>query len=190
MTFSTTTAIMPSTDTATATSRRGAGRTTQPVEPSRWPAAPATPHAWPVGRRLHAVLLGELAAVESYAQTLAKADERYAGQLWQCHCSHRERAQKVSRRILHLGGHPEIRSVAWGQIVALRSGGPRLADPITAVTTLEQCEQWWRLDCQCDMDGLDADSLSLMESCILPEQERTCTIMMGCRQALARARTC
>lgn len=59
-----------------------------------------------------------------------------------------------------------------------------MVDLMTAVTALQQGEQWWLLDCNCEVDSLDPDSLHLMQSVIIPEQERTCAIMLATRRAL------
>lgn len=69
------------------------------------PSAAGTASAPVDTHRLNAMLLGELAAVESYTQTLASlTDDRHAGQLRQCLQSHRARAQKLRSSILRLGG--------------------------------------------------------------------------------------
>jgi hypothetical protein len=90
---------------------------------------------------LNAFLRGEVSAVETYRQALAKVtDGSTRTQLQTCEQDHQQRVELLRRRIREMGGTPAQGSGAWGAWAKLLQGGADLLGPKAAVDTLEQGE--------------------------------------------------
>jgi demethoxyubiquinone hydroxylase (CLK1/Coq7/Cat5 family) len=133
----------------------------------------ATPNEEVVGK-LNSFLRGEISAVETYRQALDKiADPAIRSQLQSCEQDHEQRIQLLRARITELGGTPEQSSGAWGVWAKLVQGGGNLLGEKTALQALEEGEDHGLNDYRRDLDELDGDTRSWVESNILPKAERT-----------------
>jgi demethoxyubiquinone hydroxylase (CLK1/Coq7/Cat5 family) len=133
----------------------------------------ATPNKEVVGK-LNSFLRGEISAVETYRQALDKiTDPAIRSQLQNCEQDHERRIQLLRARITELGGTPDQSSGAWGVWAKLVQGGGDLFGQKTALQALEEGEDHGLNDYRRDLDELDGDTRSWMESNILPSAERT-----------------
>ena len=133
----------------------------------------ATPNEEVVGK-LNSFLRGEISAVETYRQALDKVtDPAIRSQLQSCEQDHEQRIQLLRARITELGGTPEQSSGAWGVWAKLVQAGGDLLGEKTALQALEQGEDHGLNDYRRDLDELDGDTRSWVESNILPKAERT-----------------
>ena len=133
----------------------------------------ATPNEDVVGK-LNSFLRGEISAVETYKQALEKVkDPAIRSQLESCEQDHEQRVELLRERITHLGGTPDKGSGAWGVWAKLVQGGSDLLGDKTALKTLEEGEDHGLNDYRRDLDELDGETRSWVESAILPMAERT-----------------
>jgi len=133
----------------------------------------ATPNEEAVGK-LNSFLRGEISAVETYRQALDKvSDPGIRSQLQDCEQDHQERIALLRQRIASLGGTPEEGSGAWGVWAKLVQGGADVLGAKTALQALEEGEDHGLDDYRRDLDELDGETRSWVESNILPKAERT-----------------
>ncbi|HEY1906704.1 MAG TPA: DUF2383 domain-containing protein [Myxococcaceae bacterium] len=133
----------------------------------------ATPNQDVLGK-LNSFLRGEISAVETYKQALDKIkDPAVRSQLQTCEQDHEQRIELLRERITSLGGKPEQGSGAWGVWAKLLQGGGNLLGEKTALSALEEGEDHGLNDYRKDLDALDGDTRSWVESNILPKAERT-----------------
>jgi demethoxyubiquinone hydroxylase (CLK1/Coq7/Cat5 family) len=133
----------------------------------------ATPNEDVVGK-LNSFLRGEISAVETYRQALDKVtDPAIRVQLQSCEQDHEQRIELLRARITELGGRPDQSSGAWGVWAKLVQGGGNLLGEKTALQALEEGEDHGLNDYRRDLDELDVDTRSWVESNILPKAERT-----------------
>ena len=123
---------------------------------------------------LNSFLRGELAAVETYRQAIARLDDFSAvAHLQDCLSSHDHRARRLTEQVRRLGGEPAASSGAWGVFARLIEGGAKMLGESAAIAALEQGEDHGRIDYKRDMDRLDAQCRRFVETELLPEQLRT-----------------
>jgi bacterioferritin (cytochrome b1) len=133
----------------------------------------ATPNEDVLGK-LNSFLRGEISAVETYRQALDKVtDPAVRSQLQDCEQDHEQRAELLRERITSLGGKPDQGSGAWGVWAKLVQGGGNLLGEKTAIQALEEGEDHGLNDYRRDLDELDGETRSWVESNILPKAERT-----------------
>jgi uncharacterized protein (TIGR02284 family) len=133
----------------------------------------ATPNEDVVGK-LNSFLRGEISAVESYKQALDKVkDPTIRSQLQSCEQDHEQRIELLRERITELGGKPEQGSGAWGVWAKLVQGGSDLLGEKTALQALEQGEDHGLNDYRKELDELDSETRTWVESAILPMAEKT-----------------
>lgn len=125
-------------------------------------------------KTLNSFLRGEISAVETYRQALAKVEqEPIRTELESCLRSHEKRVGVLRSRIETLGGDPATSSGTWGAFAKLVEGSARMLGDKAAVAALEEGEDHGRDDYRRDVDKLDAESRQLVENQVLPEQHRT-----------------
>lgn len=123
---------------------------------------------------LNAFLRGEVSAVETYRQAVAKlTDVSAREQLQSCEQDHQQRVELLRRRIREMGGTPAEGSGAWGVWARLLQSGADLLGTKAAVDTLEQGEDHGLKGYRRDLDGLDRETRTWVEANILPKAERT-----------------
>lgn len=133
----------------------------------------ATPNEDVLGK-LNSFLRGEISAVETYRQAIEKIkDPAIRSQLQTCEQDHEKRIELLRERITSLGGKPDQGSGAWGVWAKLLQGGSDLLGEKTALSALEQGEDHGLNDYRKDLDELDGDTRSWVESNILPKAEQT-----------------
>lgn len=135
--------------------------------------------------QLNSFLRGELSAVETYDQAIAKLgdDPAVGGKLDNCRTSHQLRATLLREEILRRGGEPAEGSGPWGAFAQLVEGGAKLFGKKAALAALEQGEDHGRDDYKAELAGASSDLRRFVESKLLPEQLRTHDALAG----LARA---
>jgi len=92
---------------------------------------------------LNALLRGEVAAVETYDQVIAKfAGQPQAVDLQRIRDEHTESAAVLRERVRHFGGDPAEGSGIWGKLTAAITGTAKILGPATALATLKQGEEY------------------------------------------------
>ena len=125
--------------------------------------------------QLNSFLRGEISAVETYRIAMEKLDRSSSAltELSACAKSHERRVEKLSSKILSLGGTPDTGSGPWGALTkALETGATVLGDK-AAISLLEEGEDHGLKDYRVDLEKLDADARMLVTSELLPQQEET-----------------
>jgi len=135
--------------------------------------------------QLNSFLRGELAAVETYDQAIAKLaeDPAVSSKLESCRTSHQLRATLLREEIRRRGGQPSEGSGPWGAFAQLVEGGAKLFGKKAALAALEEGEDHGRDDYKAELEGLSPDLRRFVEAKLLPEQLRTHDALSG----LARA---
>lgn len=125
--------------------------------------------------QLNSFLRGELSAVETYAQAIAKLDDEPAlrASLEDCRMSHQRRAALLREEIARRGGEPAEGSGLWGAFAQLVEGGAKVFGKKAAIAALEEGEDHGRDDYRAELANLDPDLRRLVETQLLPEQLRT-----------------
>jgi hypothetical protein len=120
---------------------------------------------------LNAFLRGEIAAVETYARTLARLGSHVSrGDLGQCLASHERRVALLRRRIIDLGGVPAQTPDPWDSFAHSAGAGAAPLRDDAVIAALEEGEDRG-LKLYLDAVGkLDRDTRRLIGDCILPEQ--------------------
>jgi hypothetical protein len=91
---------------------------------------------------LNVLLRGEVAAVETYDQVIARfAGQPQAIELQRIRDEHTESAAVLRKRVRHSGGDPAERSGIWGKVTAAITGTAKILGPATALATLQQGEE-------------------------------------------------
>ena len=138
--------------------------------------------------KLNSLLRGEISAVETYRQALAKVKMPTAqAELAECERSHEQRVMKLKDRVRELGGKPADSSGAWGTFTKLIEGGAAALGEKAAIAALEEGEDRGLADYRSamkDVASLDAESRSLVEQELLPAQMRTHRAMSSLKAAL------
>jgi uncharacterized protein (TIGR02284 family) len=125
--------------------------------------------------QLNSFLRGEISAVETYDQALAKLADRpeLARVLRDCRESHQRRIELLRQEIVRSGGEPATGSGVWGGFARLIQGGAKAFGDKAAIAALEEGEDHGRDDYHRDFDELSPALRALVESKLLPEQQRT-----------------
>jgi hypothetical protein len=92
---------------------------------------------------LNSLLRGEVAAVETYDQVIAKFDgQPQAVELQRIRNEHEESAAVLRERVRHFGGDPAEGSGLWGKVTAAITGTAKVFGPAAALGTLKQGEEY------------------------------------------------
>jgi len=123
---------------------------------------------------LNGFLRGELSAVETYRQALEKLNSSVArDELEDCRLSHEQRVAKLREQVARLGGSPTDDSGAWGAFARLVEGGAKALGEKAAISALEEGEDHGLNLYRNEIGKLDFASRTLVETVLLPEQEKT-----------------
>jgi hypothetical protein len=135
---------------------------------------------------LNGFLRGEISAVETYRQAIEKlgSSSSSVGQLEDCRASHAQRVAKLRDQVASLGGEPADDSGAWGAFARLVEGGAKAFGERAAVAALEEGEDHGLKLYRGDLDKLDPASRTLVETELLPAQERTHQYMSTLKRTL------
>lgn len=125
--------------------------------------------------KLNSFLRGELSAVETYNQAIAKIDDDPAmkQRLMTLRDSHSARVRQLSSMISSLGGQPDTTSGMWGGFAKLVEGGAKLFGKSAAVAALEEGEDHGKRLYKDNVDELSPETRAFIRSQIMPEQQRT-----------------
>ena len=134
---------------------------------------------------LNSFLRGEISAVETYRQALERLNHSTArSQLLDCHLSHEQRIEKLRAQVARLGGQPSDDSGAWGAFAKLIEGGAKIFGEKAAISALEEGEDHGLKLYRDEIGKLDQESRRLVETELLPAQERTHRTMSSIKHAL------
>ena len=123
---------------------------------------------------LNSLLRGEMSAVETYRQALGKLNSSTARpQLEECQLSHAERVTKLREQIARLGGSPSESSGVWGAFAGMVEGSAKAFGEKAAIAALEEGEDHGLKQYRDEIRKLDVESRQLVETDLLPQQERT-----------------
>lgn len=124
--------------------------------------------------KLNSFLRGEISAVETYEQAIAKLDSSAnRADLEEARRSHQQRVDQLRNQIVELGGEPSRGSGAWGGFAKLVEGSATAFGEKAAIAALEQGEDQGLKMYRDGIDDLDPACRQLVQSDLLPEQERT-----------------
>lgn len=136
--------------------------------------------------QLNSFLRGELSAVQSYRLALEKLDATaYRRELIECERSHDDRAKLLTQAIVARGGEPATSSGAWGAFSSLVASGASMFGERAAISALEEGEDHGQNDYRGDLTELDLTTRELIETRIIPEQQRTHDTMRNIKRQLA-----
>jgi len=123
---------------------------------------------------LNGFLRGELSAVETYRQAREKLNSSGAREEREdCRLSHEQRVAKLREQVARLGGSPTDDSGAWGAFARLVEGGAKALGEKAAISALEEGEDHGLNLYRNEIGKLDFASRTLVETVLLPEQEKT-----------------
>ncbi len=135
--------------------------------------------------QLNSFLRGEISAVETYRQAMAKVDDlRARTQLEQCHQSHQRRVDLLKMRIIQLGGQPSQGSGAWGAFAKVAEGGAAAFGDKPAIDVLEEGEDHGLKDYQSHLADLDSEGRLFVEQELLPAQQQTHRALSNLKHAM------
>jgi uncharacterized protein (TIGR02284 family) len=125
--------------------------------------------------KLNSFLRGELSAVETYNQAIAKLDDDPAmrQRLQTLRDSHSARVRQLSSMISALGGQPDTSSGLWGGFAKLVEGSAKLFGKSAATAALEEGEDHGKRLYADNVDELSSEVRNFIRSQIMPEQQRT-----------------
>lgn len=135
---------------------------------------------------LNSFLRGEISAVETYRQALEKVEKpQIASQLQDCMQSHKQRVTLLSEQIRTLGGEPSTSSGVWGAFAKAVEAGAKTFGEKAAIAALEEGEDHGRNDYKRDIDKLDATSRQVIQTRVIPEQQRTHDALSALKKTLS-----
>lgn len=134
---------------------------------------------------LNGFLRGEISAVETYRQAIEKLGRSStAVQLEDCRQSHERRVATLRDQVARRGGEPAKDSGAWGAFARLVEGGAKTFGERAAVAALEEGEDHGLKLYRNDLEKLDMATRQLVETELLPAQERTHEFMSTLKRTL------
>jgi uncharacterized protein (TIGR02284 family) len=135
---------------------------------------------------LNSFLRGEISAVETYRQALEKVTQpQVRTPLQDCMQSHTQRVAVLSAQIRALGGSPATSSGVWGAFAKAVEAGAKAFGDKAAVAALEEGEDHGRNDYRRDIEKLEPASREIVQSRVIPEQQRTHDTMSALKKTLA-----
>jgi uncharacterized protein (TIGR02284 family) len=91
---------------------------------------------------LNSLLRGELAATETYQQTLDRVGtDSEASELRSLHDDHREAANNFRKHVHQFGGKPDQSSGAWGSFAKVVTGTAKIFGKTAALKALKEGEE-------------------------------------------------
>jgi uncharacterized protein (TIGR02284 family) len=134
---------------------------------------------------LNSFLRGEISAVETYRQALEKLNHSTSRTLLlDCHLSHEQRVAKLRAQVEKLGGQPSADSGPWGTFARLVEGSAKVLGEKAAISALEEGEDHGLKLYRDEIGKLDQESRRLVETELLPAQERTHRTMSSVKHAM------
>ncbi len=126
-------------------------------------------------KQLNSFLRGELSAVETYDQCIAKIQKnsQIVGTLEDARSSHERRVELLRNRVMDLGGEPARSSGAWGSFAKLVEGGAKAFGEAAAVAALEEGEDHGRDDYKRELKDVSPETSTFIRMELLPAQKQT-----------------
>jgi uncharacterized protein (TIGR02284 family) len=121
---------------------------------------------------LNSLLRGELAAVETYQQALAKVStEPGAFELRHIETQHRQAAELLRQHIVRHGGKPATDSGVWGAWARAIEGTAKLFGNAAALRALKEGEEHGvsAYECTLQNQDIDPDCRELITTTLLPQ---------------------
>ena len=135
---------------------------------------------------LNSFLRGELSAVETYRQALAKVEDfTERAVLHECSRSHQERVRMLTEEVRRHGGEPATDSGPWGAFAKLVERGAAVLGRKAAIAALKQGDEHGREGYRRDLSQLDPEAREFIQSQVLPQQHRTHAAMSALKQSLS-----
>jgi len=132
-------------------------------------------------RQLNSLLRGEISAAETYKMAIDKVADSNTGAdvtiLQQMQEEHGRAAQELRERIRSLGGEPSDSSGAWGAWAQTVQGTMNLFGDAAALKSLKEGEEHGLKDYQEALDDTDAESADLIQSELIPNQQKHINIL-------------
>lgn len=122
---------------------------------------------------LNSFLRGELAAVETYRQAIAKTADEPIPELLENEACHQRRVSALQNQVIDLGGIPAETSGAWGAFTRLVEGGATLLGRGPALAALEEGEDRGLAQYRKDISKLSGATRQFIETEIISAQQRT-----------------
>jgi uncharacterized protein (TIGR02284 family) len=142
-------------------------------------------------RQLNSLLRGEISAAETYKMAIDKvSDGNTVGDvtvLRQMQEEHGRAAQELRERIRSLGGEPSDSSGAWGAWAQTVQGTMNLFGDAAALKSLKEGEEHGLKDYQEALDDIDGETASLIQSEMIPNQQKHIDILDQLINAAGRA---
>ena len=127
-------------------------------------------------RQLNSLLRGEISAAETYKMAIEKIADgdvsEHTQLLRQMQEEHGRAAQELRERIRSLGGEPSDSSGAWGAWAQTIQGTMNLFGDAAALKSLKEGEEHGLKDYQEALDDTDQLTASLIQSELIPNQQR------------------
>jgi uncharacterized protein (TIGR02284 family) len=129
-------------------------------------------------RQLNSLLRGEISAVETYKMALdnnGSSDQTSMDRLSmlrEIQSEHGQAAQLLRERIRDLGGEASDSSGAWGAWAQTVQGTANLFGDTAALKSLKEGEEHGLKDYQEALDDVDSTSRDLIETQLIPNQQR------------------
>jgi hypothetical protein len=135
---------------------------------------------------LNSLLRGEISAVETYDQALAKLndDASLAQPLSECRFSHEQRVSLLRSEVARRGGEPANSSGPWGAFAKLVEGGAKALGKKAAIAALEEGEDHGLRQYRDDLPKLDGSVRSTLEPRLMTEQQQTHRVMSTLKHSL------
>jgi uncharacterized protein (TIGR02284 family) len=127
-------------------------------------------------RQINSLLRGEISAAETYRMAIEKVSDGNVADdvqvLRQMQEEHGRAAQELRERIRSLGGEPSDSSGAWGAWAQTVQGTMNLFGDAAALKSLKEGEEHGLKDYQEALDGTDPLTASLIQSELIPNQQK------------------
>jgi uncharacterized protein (TIGR02284 family) len=127
-------------------------------------------------RQINSLLRGEISAAETYKMAIEKVTDGDAGGnvqvLQQMQEEHGRAAQELRERIRSLGGEPSDSSGAWGAWAQTVQGTMNIFGDAAALKSLKEGEEHGLKDYQEALDDTDELTASLIQSELIPNQQK------------------
>lgn len=133
--------------------------------------------------QLNSLLRGEISAAETYKMAIDKLSDSDSSHQSDCQClrdmqeDHGRACQALRQRIRDLGGEASDSSGAWGAWAQTVQGTANIFGDKAALKALKEGEEHGLKDYDEARDDVDATSAALIESELIPAQQRHITML-------------
>jgi len=131
-------------------------------------------------------LAGEISAVETYELALKSADKEDIRQaLIKCQTSHSKRVDKLTAKVVEMGGKPSVSSGVWGPFAAFCQKGASCQTDAIALLEESEAERLVRYEAQQKI--VISPVLQVLTNDLLPAQHETHLTMSSLLKSLLPA---